>query len=233
MGIKINDKNLYEIMDMDDDQFDEYMFEEYSKKPSDSEIIKNSGMTIENLIKEINSYQDKLIFLAYKYELSLKNKAAFILKLCEKKQHIQELIPLLSCFICKSDYLFNLKNKKASIKKEGRLAEYILLKEDIDAFEKCINEIYKNTRKYKNILNKIKEPDRNKNEETSLENKKLLIKLYKRYIQGKSRNKEKVKAEYERKCIDENIEEIHNFAMGSLEKQQIYPVIFFFDFYSS
>lgn len=211
---------------MSDDEFDKYMFEECSQEPSDSEVIKNSGKTIENLIKEINSYHNELVFLAYKYELSLKNKIAFILKLCEKKEHIKELMPLLSCFIFKPDYIFNLKNKKVSIKKQGRLAEYLLLKEDIDIFEKRIDEIYANTRKYKNILRKIKKSGSRKNEDISLENKKVLIKLYKRYLQQKSKHK-KTKDEYESRCIEENIEQIHNFAMSSAERQQIYPVIVF------
>ena len=68
---------------MSDGEFNDYMIEEYKSLHSNSEIIKKSGKTIEALIKEINSYQDKLTFLAYKYELPLKNKVAFILKICE------------------------------------------------------------------------------------------------------------------------------------------------------
>ncbi|MBC2579361.1 hypothetical protein [Clostridium sp. DJ247] len=227
MNSRDNDKNLYDIMDMSEDEFADYMIEEYNKKPSDSEIIMNSGKTIENLITEINAYQDKLVFLAYKYELSLNNKAAFILKLCDQKENIQELMPLLSCFICKPDYLFELKNKKVSIKNEGRLAEYLLLKEDIDTFEKRIYEIHSSTEKYNNILKRVKEDSSNISEAVSSEDKKLLIKLYKQYIQVKKKHKEKSLIEYENKCIDENIEQIHNFAMETVEKQKLYSLIVF------
>lgn len=220
-------KNLYDVMDMSEDEFTDYIIEEYNQEPSDSEIIRSSGKSIESLITEIKGYQDKLVFLAYKYGLSLNNKVAFILKLCDQKDNIQELMPLLSCFICRPDYLFELKNKKISIKNEGRLAEYLLLKEDIDTFEKCVDEICSNTEKYKIILKKIREGSINKKECIFSENKKLLVKLYKQYIRGKSKHKEKDKIENENRYINENIEQIHNIAMETVERQKLYPLIVF------
>lgn len=220
-------KDLYDVMDMSGDEFTDYMIKEYNQKPSDSEIIKSSGKNIESLITEINAYHDKLVFLAYKYELSLKNKVAFILKICNQKDNIHELMPLLSCFICKPDYLFELKNKKISIKNEGRLAEYLLLKDDTDTFEKYFNEICLNTEKYKVTLKEIKKCGSNKKEHISIENKKLLIRLYKQYVQGKSKYIGKKEMEKENKFIDENIEQIHNFAMETDERQKLYPLIMF------
>ncbi|MCT8977441.1 hypothetical protein N4T77_12590 [Clostridium sp. CX1] len=227
MNLKDIDKDLYDIMDMNEDEFTDYMIEEYNKKPSDSEIIVKSGKTIENLINEINAYHDKLVFLAYKYELSLKNKAAFILKLCQHKENIYELMPLLSCFICRTDYLFELKSKKTSIRNEGGLAEYLLLKEDIDAFEKNVKQVYLNIEKYRQLSKKIKVGSSNINQDISSKNKKLLVKLYKQYVQRKGKNKDKKQIDSENKFIEENIEQIHNFAMETAERQRLYPLIVF------
>lgn len=106
------------------------------------------------------------------------------------------------------------------------MAEYLLLKEETDTFEKNINQIYLNTEKYNAILKEVKDST-SASEAVPPENKKLLIKLYNEYIRVKGRHKEKELIKYENKCIDENIEQIDNFAMGTVEKQKLYPLIVF------
>ena len=118
--------DLSEKLNLSMDEFLDYLVEEDEKKPSDSEIILSYGKGIEEINSEMGEFQDKLMFLIHKNNISIKNKAEFILDICNRENK-DELLPLMASFICENEYIDRLKNKKKSTENKGSLAKYILL----------------------------------------------------------------------------------------------------------
>lgn len=206
--------DMNDVMNMSEEEFMDYMIEDYKEKPSYEEMVKNTGKTEEELVKEINAYNAKLLNLANKYELSLKNKAAFILKLTNLEENKESIMPLLSCFICKPDYIFNIENRKVSVKNHKKIIEYMQLKKDICTFERYYSNISVNKEKYEGLIKEVKIKVNTSKLDMTSSTKELLCKLYNKYISKKQ-------------PLIENIEHIHQFAMGSEARQNLYPLIVF------
>lgn len=216
--------DMNDAMNMSEDEFMDYMIEDYKKRPSYEEMIKNSGKTAEELVKEINDYNAKLLNLADKYELTLKNKVSFILKLTNLEKNKEGIISLLSCFICRPDYIFNIGNRKVSVKNHKKIIEYLQLKKDICTFKMYYSNISVNKEKYERLIEEVKVKVNTSKLDMTSSTKELLCKLYNKYILKKDPLVENIS---KKESLIENIEHIHQFAMGSEARQNLYPLIVF------
>lgn len=225
MGIK--EKLLYndnieglkqeEIYSLNEREFWDYLQEQDSKEPSDDEIIMNYKSGTEELINEIRLFHDKLTALAANNGISLKNKFNFIMDLLSKENK-KELLPLLACFICDIDYMFNLNKIRKAEKKKDNLVRYIKLKEKIDEFLEKLRFIKEQEKAYESLKKEILKKDEIINgEEFSNEYKNILKDLFKKYVESN----------IDEKCFEENLEHIHKFATSTNERKALYPILIF------
>lgn len=224
MGIKqkliynnIEELKQEEIYSLSEREFWDYLQEQDSKEPSDEEIIMNYKSGTEELINEIRLFHDKLTALAANNGISLKNKFNFIMDLLSKENK-KELLPLLACFICDIDYMFNLNKIRKAEKKKDNLVRYIKLKEKIDEFLEKFQFINEQEKAYESLKKEILKKDEIVNgEELSSQHKKILKDLFKEYVE-KNINE---------KCFEENLEHTHKFLTSTKERKALYPVLIF------
>lgn len=230
MGIKqklIYNDNIEELIQeelysLSEKEFLDYLEEQDSKKPSDDEIIMNYKSGTEELIQEIRAFYDKLTALSATNGISLKNKFDFVMDLLSKENK-KELLPLLACFICDIDYMFNLNKIRKAEKKKNNLVRYIKLKEKMDEFLEKFQFINEQEKTYESLKKEILKKDEIlSGEELSSEHKKILKDLFKEYIEKGM----KVKG-FDEKCFEENLEHIHKFLTSTKERKALYPVLIF------
>ena len=225
MGIKekliyndnIEELKQEEIYSLSEREFWDYLQEQDSKEPSDDEIIMNYKSGTEELINEIRLFHDKLTALAANNDISLKNKFNFIMDLLSKENK-KELLPLLACFICDIDYMFNLNKIRKAEKKKDNLVRYIKLKEKMDEFLEKLEFINEQEKAYESLKKEILKKDEIINgEEISSEHKNILKDLFKKYVES----------DIDEKCFEENLEHIHKFATSTKERKALYPILIF------
>lgn len=206
-----------EILKLNESEFLDYLYEEDEEMPSDNEIILNYNKGTEELIQEIRGFHDKLSTLIINNKISLKNKFDFIIDLL-KVDNKKEVLPLLACFICDIDYIFNLKKIITREKSKANLVRYIKLKEKTDDFLEKLKFINEQEKAYESFIKQVLKKDEIiKGEELSNESKQILKKLFINYV-GSNINEE---------YFDENLEYIHKFATSTEERKSIYPNLMF------
>jgi hypothetical protein len=206
-----------EMYNLSEKEFLDYLEEQDIKEPSDDEIILNYKSGTEELIQEIRAFHDKLTAISAANGISLKNKFDFIMDLLSKENK-KELLPLLACFICDIDYMFNLNKIRKAEKKKNNLVRYIKLKEKMDEFLEKFQFINEHEKTYESLKKGILKKDEIINgEELSNGHKKILKDLFKEYVEKN----------IDEKCFEENLEHIHKFLTSTKERKALYPVLLF------
>lgn len=206
-----------EIFQLSENEFYDYLSSQDDESISDDEIILNYKKGTEELIQEIRSFHDNMAALAMNNKISLKNKFSFIMDLLNAENR-EEVLPLLVCFICDMDYIFNLKKIIVKEKSKRNLARYLRLKEKMEDFLEKLKFIKKQEKAYENFIKQVLKKDEIINgEELSNENKKILKDLFIKYV----------KIDIDEKCFDENLEHIHKFLTSTEERKSIYPNVIF------
>lgn len=206
-----------EILKLSEREFYDYLCEQDGEMPSDNEIILNYYKGTEELIQEIRGFHDKLSTLITNNKMSLKNKFDFIMDLLNVDNG-REVLPLLACFICDIDYIFNLKKIIVREKRKANLVRYIQLKENIDDFLEKLKFINEQEKAYESFIKRVLKKDEIiKGEELSNENKDVLKKLFIKYVDN----------DIDEEYFDENLEHIHKFSTSTEERKSIYPNLVF------
>ncbi len=207
-----------EIFKLSESELYDYFLKQDEGMPSDDEIILNYNKGTEELIQEIRDFHDKLTTLVVNNDISLKNKFDFIMDLLSKDEK-KELLPLLACFICDIDYIFNLRKIIVREKSKTNLARYIRLKEKMDDFLEKLKFIKVQEKAYVSFLKQVlKKDEPMKGEELSEQNKLILKELFIKYVENNIEDKE---------LFDENLEHIHKFSTSTEEKKSIYANLIF------
>lgn len=207
-----------EIFNLSESEFCDYLLKLDEGKPSDDEIILSYNKGTEALIQELRGFHDELTALAENNKISLKNKFDFIMDLLSKENK-KEVLPLLACFICDIDYIFNLKKIIKREKNKKNLVRYIELKEKIDDFLEKLKFINEHEKAYESFIRQVLKKDEIiKGEELPTEKKKLLRDLFIRYVESNIKNEE---------YFDENLEYIHKFLTSSKERKSLYAILIF------
>lgn len=206
-----------ELLKLSESEFLDYLCKQDEEKPSDNEMILNYNKGIEELIQEIKDFRDKLAALAENNNISLKNKFNFIINLLNTDNK-KECLPLLACFICDMDYIFNLKKISIREKSKTNLARYIRLKENMNDFLEKLKFISNQEKSYESFIKQVLKKDEIiKGEELSSENKEVLKKLFIKYVDS----------DIDEEYFDENLEHIHKFSTSTEERNSIYPNLIF------
>lgn len=206
-----------EILKLSEREFYDYLCEQDEGMPSDNEIILNYNKGTEELIQEIRGFHDKLSTLIINNEISLKNKFDFITDLLNVDNN-KEVLPLLACFICDIEYIFNLKKIIVKEKNKANLVRYIQLKEKIDDFLEKLKFINGQEKAYESFIKQVLKKDEViKGEELSSEKKEVLKKLFIKYVES----------DIDEEYFDENLEHIHKFSTSIEERKSIYPNLIF------
>ncbi len=206
-----------EILKLSESEFCDYLCEQDEGMPSDNEIILNYNKGTEELIQEIRGFHDKLSTLIINNKISLKNKFDFIIDLLNVDNG-KEVLPLLACFICDMDYIFNLKKIIVREKSKTNLARYIRLKENMDNFLEKLKFISNQEKSYESFIKQVLKKDEIiKGEEPSNEKRDVLKKLFIKYVES----------DIDEEYFDENLEHIHKFSTSTEERKSIYPNLVF------
>lgn len=198
------------------EEFLDHLIDEDKDKPSDSEIILNYGKGLDEINSEMGEFQDNLMFLINKNNIQIKNKAQFILDI-SSRENKNELMPLIVCFICDNEYIDRLRNRKKRKANNGSLANYILLKQDIDEFINKLSFIKECEKNYKSFVKEIIRDNTKLGEEITAEKIRELLRLYKQYMKNKDR----------KLPSNENLEYIHKFCTANKSRKSIYPFLIF------
>ena len=206
-----------EIFQLSESEFYDYLISQNDDDISDDEIILNYKKGTEELIQEIRSFHDNMAALVMKNKISLKNKFNFIMDLLNVENK-EEVLPLLVCFICDMDYIFNLKKIIVKEKSKVNLARYLRLKEKMETFLEKLKFIIEQEKAYENLIKQILKKDKeDEGEELSNEKREILKNLFMDYVES----------DIDETQFYENLEHIHKFSTSTEERKAIYPNLIF------
>jgi hypothetical protein len=206
-----------EIFKLSEDEFYDYLSSQKDESISDDEIILNYKKGTEKLIQEIRKFHDNMATLVINNKISLRNKFNFIMDLL-KVENKEEVFPLLICFICDIDYIFNLKKIIVKEKSKRNLARYLRLKEKMGTFLEKHKFIKEQEKDYESFIKQVLKKDKaDEGEELSNEKREILKKLFMEYVESN----------IDETQFYENLEHIHKFSTSTEERKAIYPNLIF------
>lgn len=116
-----------------------------SRSVSYEELPSNNEKFLETVIleKEIKEYNAEIYKIAKSNKINFHNESSFIMRI--KKQILnRELLPLVLCFLCDSNYVNKVNGNNLDLIEKGDIAAYVVLKTNIEKFLDEIKSIQDN-----------------------------------------------------------------------------------------
>ena len=233
------------IFDMDFEEYKDYLLQEDSKTLTETEIIKNSGKTFDEVKKEMAHFNDYVAYLIHKYKLNLKNKIRFITNICDmiristdiksdtdlyneflkeyfpeniKNQQEAELILLLVIIMINNEYMLEVLKKRPFAKLEGNIAQYLEISENTRVFIESLYQIKLWKQSFQELIDNLRNYQiKSRNSHDDSKRIRLITELFGKYFGAKQDSKQ----------FKDNMEYIDSFAFQNEKLRQIYPIAVF------
>lgn len=204
-----------DFLEMSNDEYIDYLIGLDEGTPSNDDIILESGLGIDEILKEKREFHDRLAEIIEVNNINIRTKPKFFEGTTQCRGDVKLLIEV---FVCDMEYIFSFKSIVRNEKTKENMARYLRLKNKLNKFEQTLKFIKSTERNYNELLkNILKDEEILGGEEIGNEDKKFLKDLFFLYVSEK----------YDDKILDENFEYLHKFCTTTEERKNVYPALMF------